>query len=75
MPASIIVWDIETVPDLRGFAAVFALLIGERTKPVEGGFVDGQELRMALLASLIIRRVRCLLALESNSFWLRCQLL
>ena len=25
MPASIIVWDIETVPDLRGFAAANAL--------------------------------------------------
>jgi hypothetical protein len=25
MPASVIVWDIETVPDLRGFAAANGL--------------------------------------------------
>jgi hypothetical protein len=39
MPSSVIVWDIETVPDLRGFAAANGL-IGRPYDEVRAFFHD-----------------------------------
>ena len=39
MPTSVIVWDIETVPDLRGFAAANGL-IGKRDDEVRAEMGD-----------------------------------